>query len=252
MKHLTFLLFLAGIFTTLCLPEQVRAQHRYRNFTYLGAEIGPKSELYTLKDNGTELYKRQNFASGLSGIYLEQELNRHFSASMGIYFSRYGTDFGFRRDDGRYDFPSMRTYMFPLRLQATIPIFYGIPEIRIKPVAGVAGVVNSSFSRDSVYGKIAPILSDQYSAILRYDFRQFYVLAETGLHLEMLFAKGIIASLGARYMKGFSTVAQSSINYRIDRKSYSGTLRSTGDLFNFSLSIKYPVSRFWQNHSGKK
>ena len=252
MKHLKTSLFPILILCLIGLPKSVFAQNNYRRFTYFGAEIGTKSELYQVTDNGNELNSRRSFSRGLSGIVLEQELNRYFSVGTGIYFSRYGIDFGFRRDAGRFDFPAMKTTMLPLRIQATIPIYYGIPELRIKPEAGLVAVLNHSFFRDSIYGKIAPVLSDQYTGTMRYDFKQFYWLGEVGLNLEMLFAKGLIASLNARYQKGLTTVAQTSVNYRIDRKNYSGTLSSSGDFFNIGLSVRYPISRWWNTRSRKK
>lgn len=238
MRYLYKGLLLCVSFCICLTPESLPAQNHYRRFSYFGAEIGLKSEIYRVRDNGTELSRRQSFSRGLSGVVLEQELNRYLSAGTGLYFSKYGTDFGFRRDEGRVDFPSMQTVMIPLRLQATLPIYYGIPELRIKPGVGLTGVVNRSYFRDSIYGKIAPVLSDQYSGTMRYDIRDFYWLAEAGLHLELLFAKGIVASLSTRYQKGFTKVAETTVNYRIDKKSYSGTLSSSGDFFNFSLSIR--------------
>lgn len=249
MKVCYIKLFLSTILIGLSLSQPCLAQGKFHRFTYFGVEIGAKNEIFQLNDNGNELYQKRNFQHGLSGLFIEQELNRWFNLGTGIYFTQYSSDFRFRRDDGFYSLPTMRTIMTPLRLQMTIPIYYGIPEIRIKPGIGVMTVFNKSQSRDSLFGKIAPVLSDQYTGTIRYDFQKYYFLAEAGLQLELLFAKGIVAALSAQYHRGFNTIAETKIQYRIDKKTFNGVLSSSGDFFNISLSVKYPISRWWNSRS---
>jgi hypothetical protein len=239
-KTIFFALFL------LLLPLIGWGQYRYKKFTYLGIETGLKSEFYRVTDTGTELYHKQGFQSGIQGIFAEQELNRYCSISTGFYFTKYNTNFKFERDNGINTYQPMRTFFIPLRFHVNIPLFYGIPEVRLVPSLGVNSVFNLSDNQVVVRGRIAPDLSDTYSGRILYDLKSTYFLGEAGLNIDMMFAKGLIISVGGAYCQGIQNVAKVELEYQIGREVNQGTLTSRGNYYVLRLGGKYPISRWWR------
>jgi hypothetical protein len=226
------------------LPILLLGQYKYKKFTYIGLNLGLKNELYQVIDAGNELYSKTNFRHNITGIFVEQELNRHILLGTGIYFTKHGIDFRFRRDNGFNVFPSMKTTLIPLRLGFTIPLFYGIPEVRLVPQVGFNAVLNRTNDIVPIYGKIAPDLADTYEGNLNYDFSRWYFLAEGGLNFDILFAKGLIVSFGGKYFQGFTQVARLDVEYRIARVIDNGTLTSKGSFLGLYTGIKYPIHKF--------
>lgn len=235
------LIFLVGF------PTLSWGQYKYHKFTYAGLEVGLKSEIYRVTDTGSELYANANFQRGMQGVFIEQELNRYLSVSSGLYFTKYGVDFRFRRDEGYNEFQSMQTLNIPFLFRFHIPLYYGIPEVRLSPKLGVNTVFNQTFRSYNVRGKIAPDLSDTYDAQINYATERVYILAQGGLSLDLMFAKGMVVSVGGNYAQGIVESARVDLEYRISREINQGTLRSRGSFYNALLGIKYPVSRLWRS-----
>ncbi len=247
-----FTQLLTLLFLLTLLPKESWGQYRYKKFTYFGVNVGLKSELYKVIDSGNELYNKHNFQNSLVGVFVEQELNRWLSVSSGFYFTNYGTDFRFHRDKGFNVFRPMKTTLIPLRFAVNLPIFYGIPEIRLVPQIGSNIVFNNSNDQISINGKIAPDLSDTYNGTIYYNLQKLYFLGEGGLNLDMLFAKGLMISVGGRYAQGFTDVAKVDVEYRVGRDINQGTLSSKGSFYAFHAGLKYPVSRWWTAKKNKK
>jgi hypothetical protein len=233
-------------FLLLLLPLTSWGQYRYKKFTYLGIEVGLKSDFFRVADTGNELYHKQGFESGLQGIFVEQELNRYCSMSTGLYFTRYNSNFKFERDNGINPYPTMRTLYIPLHFSLNLPIHYGIPEIRLVPKIGINTVFNLSNNQVPVRGRIAPDLSDTYTGKIYYDLKSTYFLGEGGLNLDMMFAKGLIVTVGGSYCQGIQTVAKVELEYQIGRAINQGILTSKGSYYAFHLAAKYPISRWWK------
>lgn len=243
-KFLHLFLFL------LVATASIKAQ-RHKRFTYLGIELGSKSGIFKVEDAGNELYSKNNLQNSHRGIFIEQELDYIWSLGTGIYFSKQKIDFRFQRD-GAYNFyEPMRLIHIPFQAKAAIPLTYGTPEVRLTPVLGGHAVFNLSNNTEDVRGRIPPDLSDTYSGTIRRDMKSMYFLAEGGLNLDMMFAQGLIMSIGGSYFKGFSNVLQADLTYTISKVPYRGSISTKGDNINIRLALKYPVSRFWKK-SGKK
>jgi hypothetical protein len=227
----------------LLFPALSWGQYRYKKFTYFGVTLGLKSELFRVADSGNELYNKHNFQNGIMGIFFEQELNRWLSINSGFYFTNYGTDFRFKRDDGFNIFNTMKTSIMPLRFSFNLPISYGVPEIRLVPSIGTNFVLNNTNTAFETRGSIAPDLSDTYSGTIYYNLKKFYFLAEGGLNFDILFAKGLIVSVGGRYYQGITDVAKVDLEYRIGREINRGTLTSRGSFYSFQFGVKYPIRK---------
>lgn len=232
---------------TFMLPQKNFAQYRYKKFTYIGLDMGIKGDILQISDSGTEVYQKGVFHNSLPGIFVEQELNRWFSLNSGIYFSKNSADFRFHRDNGFNVFPNMKTTLIPLRASFNIPIVYAIPEIRIVPSVGINMVFNRTDALLKTQGRIAPDLSDNYTAYFNYNLKKQYILLEGGLCLDMMFAKGLILSFGGRYNYGFKDIAQTKIDYQISKVNYHSTLTSQGSFYNIRFGVKYPISRIWHH-----
>lgn len=244
--HLAFFVFL------LHLPSLLLGQYKYKKFTYIGINLGIKNELYKVIDSGNELYSKASFQHSISGIFIEQELNRWFTLGSGVYFSNYGVDFRFQSDNGFNIFKPMKTTLLPIKLGINLPIYYGIPEIRLSPQLGVNAVLNRSNNEYNVIGKIAPDLSNAYEGKVSYNLSKWYFLAEGGLNLDILFAKGLIFTFGTRYCQGFTDVAKVDIGYRIDRAFNVGELTSKGSFYTLHSGIKYPIHKFSKKKSKRR
>lgn len=229
------------------LPSMSWAQYRYKKFTYFGIEAGLKGDVNKMSDTGYELYQKGGFQNGIQGIFLEQEMSRYTSISTGLYFAKSSLNFKFHRDNGINTYPSMRSMLVPLRFIVNIPLSYGIPEIRLAPSLGVNTVFNLSDNQQLIRGRIAPDLSDTYEGMIRYNLKSVYWLGEGGLNLDMMFAKGLVISVGGNYAQGISNVSRVDIEYRIGREINQGALASKGSYYSIHLNAKYPISRWWRS-----
>jgi hypothetical protein len=232
----------------LCLlPAISWGQYRYKKFTYFGIEAGLKGGINKMSDSGYELYQKNGFQNGIQGIFLEQELSRYTSISTGLYFTKSSFNFQFHRDNGINTYAPMRSMLVPFRFIVNIPLFYGIPEIRLAPSLGISTAFNLSDNQLLIRGRIAPDLSDTYVGMIRYDLKSVYFLGEGGLNLDMMFAKGLIISVGGNYAQGIANVSRLDLEYRIGREINQGALASKGSYYSIHLSAKYPISRWWRS-----
>lgn len=234
------------------LPSLTWGQYKYKKFTYVGFNFALKNELYRVIDSGDELYNKTSFQHGITGIFVEQELNRTLTLGSGVYFTNYGVDFRFRRDNGFNVFPTMKTILLPIKLGLNIPIFYGIPEVRLVPQIGINTVLNRTNTVVPISGKIAPDLTDNYEGTISYNLSKWYFLANGGVNFDILFAKGLIVTFGAAYNQGFTDIAQVNVGYRIGREFYSGSLTSRGSFYALNMGLKYPIHKFSKKKSRRK
>lgn len=234
------------------LPFLLLGQYKYKKFTYVGFNLGIKNELYKVIDSGSELYNKSSFQNRMSGFFVEQELNRFITLGSGIYFTNYGVDFRFKSDNGFNVFKSMKTTLLPIKIGVNLPVYYGIPEIRLSPQLGINAVLNRTDKEYPISGKIAPDLSNTYEGKISYNLSKWYFLAEGGLNIDILFAKGLIFTFGSRYCQGFNDVAKVDIGYRIDRAFNIGNLSSKGSFYALHTGIKYPIHKFSKKKSKRK
>jgi hypothetical protein len=219
---------------------------KHKRFTYFGIETGAKKPIFGISDAGVELYTKSSFSFGQQGVTIEQELDYVWSVSSGIFFSKQGIDYRFRRD-GAYSTPEpMRLIQIPVQIRANIPVTYGTPEIRLVPLLGAHLTINQTNGNKEIKGRIPPNLADTYNGSIRTDFQKVFVLAEGGMNLDLMFAQGLILSVGSSYYKGFSKIMQTDLTYNISKEPFRGSVTSKGDNIGIRLALKYPVSRFWR------
>ncbi len=221
-----------------------------KKFTYLGFELGPKYEIFHVTDQGGQVYTSPYFNQAYYGVFLEQELPRNFSLSVGAYKTEYGTNYRFKSDEGYTPATVMRNSHFNLKMAYTYPLKFGVPEIRITPYIGGHYVLNQNFGNDQkIRRSIAPNLSNYYTAQIN-TLSQNYMMLESGVGLDFMFLRGLTMSLKGYYVHGFKDITTINIDYHINPldpvESTNAKVTSAGSFYGFSVGLKYPVSRFWQ------
>jgi hypothetical protein len=220
-----------------------------KKFTYLGFEFGPNYGLYKYTDTGGFLYTKNQY-SAYFGVRLEQEITRNFSISVGVLQHNYGTNFRFKNDESFSTYTAMKNLQIPLRFSYTIPIKFGVPEVRFTPFIGAQYVMNKNFGKiDTIRERITPNFSNRYTALVK-GTTQHYMLLEAGAGLDFMFQKGLTMSINGFYNHGLKEAANLDIVYRVNpadpNESQNAKVTTNGSYFGFSLGLRYPVSRFWQ------
>jgi hypothetical protein len=220
-----------------------------KKFTYLGFELGPNYGIYKYSDTGGFLYTKNQY-SGYYAIRLEQEITRNFSISVGVLQHNYSTNFRFKTDESFASYVAMKNLQIPVRFSYTIPIKFGVPEVRFTPFIGGQYVMNKNFGKISmVTERITPNFSNYFTADIK-GSTENYMLLEAGTGLDFMFQKGLTMSINGFYNHGLKEASNIDIVYRVNpadpSESQKAKVTTTGSYFGFSLGLRYPVSRFWQ------
>ncbi len=221
-----------------------------KKFTYFGIETGPNLGIFKYSDTGGFLYNKTQFRTFYFAVRLEQEITRNISLSVGLLRHDYSTDFRFKNDESYTSYVAMRNFHIPVRLSYTIPLKFGVPEVRFTPFIGAQYVINSNFGTlQTVKERITPNFSNYYTADIKGTTKS-YTLLEAGASLDFMFQKGLTMSIAGFYNHGIKEASNIDITYHVnpaDIKEFQKAIVTTnGSYYGFSLGLRYPVSRFWQ------
>jgi hypothetical protein len=231
----------------LCCVTLARGQKR---FTYIGVEAGPNYGIFKFTDTGGFLYTKTQYDKPYIALRLEQELTRAFSISVGVLKHNYSTNFRFTNDESYSSYIAMQNLHIPVRLSYTIPIKFGVPEVRFTPFIGAHYVKNRAFGRlDTIKERLTPNFSNYFTGKIN-GLSSSYTLLETGAGIDFMFQKGLTMSVNGFYAHGLKAAAKVDLTYHVNpldpKESQTATVTTSGSYFGFSIGFRYPISRFWQ------
>ena len=228
------------------LPIVTFAQNR----TYIGAEFGPKFDVYQYTDNGNGLYTQPFVFSSIYGFIVGQELNRTFAVETGFYINNYGESYGIKGDFGYSTSNAIVAYQLPLKLKSRLPLIR--EKLNVAATIGYTFAINSSYGASGMgYGFVtnsSPIYNDSTRTedISTYSLEKNYGLIEMGLSLDYTLKNSWTLYIAANYMKGWRRIVQIDVKYWInDQPEQTGTVFSTGDYLSIAFGARYPISNFW-------
>lgn len=221
-----------------------------KKFTYFGIETGPNFGIFKFTDTGGFIYTKTQFDKPYIALRLEQEITSGLSISVGVLKHDYTTNFQFTNDESYSTYVAMQNLHIPVRLSYTIPIKFGVPEVRLTPFIGAQYVKNSAFGKsDTIKERLTPNFSNYFVGKINGSSSN-YTLLEGGMGVDFMFQKGLTMSVNGFYAHGLKTAAQIDLTYHVNpmdaKESQTAVITTSGSYFGFSLGLRYPISRFWQ------
>jgi len=220
--------------------------------TYLGIEGSVGKDIYHVTDNGNELS-----IWGLAttwGFNISQEIYKNFSIETGIFSKEYGFNVKLKSEMGFSETNSMAAFIIPLRCTYKINLLKH--TIFLVPTVGANFCINYDYyqgatdTSKSSWGYSYTITNGDtigHSYFLRDQFSKNFILLQTGLGIEFKLFKTADVCLNFNYYTGFKKIILADVKYNTaSSMNQTANAYSKGGFWNIGLSIKYPISDFWQ------
>ncbi len=221
-----------------------------QNRTYIGAEIGPKFEVYRYMDSGDGLYTKPFFYSPIYGFTIGQGLNKNFMFEAGFYVNDYGESYRIKGDNGYGSSNALIAYQIPLRLKSRLNLIK--QRLHLVATVGYTLGINSEYGSYGSGSSFSISSHPEYNDSTRtqdlssYSLRKTYGLIETGLSLDYTFKNLATVYLAANYLTGLNRIVETHVRYWInDQPEQRGTVFSNGNYYSITIGARYPISNLW-------
>jgi len=231
-------LALSLLFTT------VKAQKN----TYIGVEGALTNDVYEIIDKGNQL-KNVPLLTGYFGINIRQDLSRTVFAETGLLRKFYDEGIGFKPFSGYTSGNAINAWLIPFRLGTKINLHK--QKIYLVPVIGYTLGINSDYGYgDGGIGghEMNSTNTIDYTVQSKLSLRRTFPLLQTGMGLDFTVFRNTVVSLSANYYTGFTNLIEQDISYTHNSTDYTATGLSKGEFASFGMTVKYPVSRFWNGN----
>ena len=214
--------------------------------TYFGVEGAITHDVYEYIDNGS-LLKTPALLTGYFGVSIRQDLSPTLFVETGLIRKPYDEGIAFTTSSGYSAGNAINCWLIPLRLGTRINLHR--QRLHLVPVIGYSLGINSDYGYgDGGVGGYEITNQDtvHFSVYSKLSLRRTYPLLQTGLGVEFILFRTLLASLSANYYTGFKNLIEQDISYTHNSTSNTAKGLSKGEMASFGLSLKYPVSQLWR------
>jgi hypothetical protein len=215
--------------------------------TYFGVEGALTHDVYEYIDNGS-LLKTPALITGYFGISIRQDISPTLFVETGLLRKPYDEGIAFKTSGGYSSGNAINCWLIPLRLATRINL--NRQRLHLVPVIGYSLGINSDYGYgDGGVGgyEIAGQDTVHFAVYSKLSLRRTYPLLQTGLGVEFVLFRTLLASVSANYYTGFKNLIEQDISYTHNSVPNTGKGLSKGEMASFGLALKYPVSQLWRH-----
>lgn len=214
--------------------------------TYFGIEGALTHDVYEIIDDGP-LLKTPALITGYYGVSIRQDLSPTLFVETGLIRKPYDEGIAFKTSGGYSSGNAINCWLIPLRMGTRINLHR--QRLHLVPVIGYSLGINSDYGYgDGGSGGYEITNQDtvHYAVYSKLSLRRTYPLLQTGLGVEFVLFRTLLASLSANYYTGFKNLIEQDISYTHNSVPYTGKGLSKGEMACFGLALKYPISQLWR------
>lgn len=216
--------------------------------TYLGFEVATTTDISDVQHDTGSMLTSIPFPTGLWGVNVRRDLRSKLFIQTGINYKLFIQTISFKQTN------YYREYSFDY-LQVPLSVGHYIKltnRLSLVPQAGIITGVNITPDY-ATYGRVGESITFT-GAKINHSERNvrpagLFILVNPSLTLEMKFFDSLLLSVFAWRSWGLTKVSQLDVEYMIDNSPiYRGSIVNNGNFFYRGVSLKYPISKFWQKH----
>jgi hypothetical protein len=213
--------------------------------TYIGVEGAANTDVYEIIDKGA-LLKNIPLLSGNFGLTIRQDLGPTVFLETGLLRKYYNEGIGFKTSGGYSSGNAINAWLIPIRIGTRINIRR--QKVHLVPVIGYIHAVNSDYGYgDGGIGGYEVYNQDtiHFGVHSKLSLRHTFPLLQTGIGVEFVLFRTVLASVTASYYTGFRNLIEQDIEYTHNSTTYTAQGLSKGEFASFGIAFKFPVSHLW-------
>ncbi len=213
--------------------------------TYIGIEVARTIDLYKIEEDSNSLMAVR-LINPIGGINIRQEISKKFFFEVGVIRKDYMQGFSFVNINGYVYYPSFKSWLVPVKLGYRIAL---PKQFFITTNAGFTLSLNSDYPNRVInsWARSTPNYY-QYSYTRNAAVPRSFFLMQPSIGIERKFFNVLLISIYGTRSFGFNDINQLDISYTVNNSTpITGKAISNGGFSSYGISIKYPISNFWQS-----